>query len=132
MRLRMLGVGVAVAALLSVGAAGVAGASRSDHHHSLGYWRKEIAKVEAIAKADKLPAIYNCANAAKDQKRISKAESWITTYLPKAEARDAAAVKAGQKKRAARIEHRIQIAEQVDTDLGIVSGLITSTCSTTS
>ena len=130
MRVRNIAAGVAVAALLGTGA-GVAGASGGGHqgrHHL----RAEIARVEAIAKAGKLPASYKCSNASKDLARISKAESWINAYLPKAEAREAADLLAGKKRAAHVLARRIAAAEQFDSALVTVGSLINAACSSAS
>lgn len=141
MRIRKLAAGITIAALVGVGAAGISGASpapssathaaAASHHLSkarLRHLERLAAKVEAIAKADKLPASFKCANATKDLARISTAESWISAYLPKAEAREAAAIKDGKAKRARVIAHRIAEAKKLDAALPVVDSLIVSAC----
>lgn len=140
MRVRKLAAGLTILALVGVGAAGISGASpapssahaaTASHHISKARLRRLerlAVKVEAIAKADKLPAAFSCANAARDLTRISTAESWIAAYLPRAEAREAAALKAGRTKRAHVIAHRIAEANKLDAALVVVDSLIVTAC----
>jgi len=125
MNARNLAAGIAVVALVGTGA-GVAGASGSAHHHH--HWKAEVAKIEAIAKAGKLPAGFKCASAPKDLAQITKAETWIHAYLPKAEAREAAAVAAHKTKLAHLIKHRITGVEKFQSALITVSSLINAAC----
>lgn len=134
MKVPKLVIGLSVAAVLGIGAVGIAGASTSsDHHHHIHGARlhrleAQAAQVEAIAAAGKLPAAFKCSSASKDLVRISKAESLITAYLPKAEAREAAALAAGKKQRAHVIAHRIAEAQKLEAALVTVGGLITTAC----
>lgn len=129
MNARSIVAGVAVVALVGTGA-GIAGASGSTNHHH--HWKAEVAKIEAIAKADRLPAGFKCASASKELARIAKAESWINAYLPKAEAREAAAVKAHKTKEAHVIAHRIAGVEKFQSALVTVSSLINAACTSAS
>jgi hypothetical protein len=131
MRVPRLAAAVAVAALIGVGAVGVAGASSTGHGHHHGRLRRieaEAAKIEAIAAAGKLPAGFKCAHAARDLTRISRAESRIDAYIPRAEAREAAALAARHTKRAAVIAHRIAEAQKLESALVTVDSLITAAC----
>jgi len=128
MNARNIAAGIAVVALVGTGA-GVAGASGSGHH---SHWKSEVARIEAIAKAGKLPASFKCANASKDLARITKAETWITAYLPKAEAREAAAVAAHKTRLAHVIAHRIAGVEKFESALVTVSSLINAACTSPS
>jgi hypothetical protein len=133
MIVRRLAAGVVVAALVAAGAVGVAGASSSGHHHDGARFRRmeaRVARVEAIARAGVLPASFTCAKATKDLAKISKAESWINGYIPRAQARQAAALAAGEARRAHVIAHRIAEARRAEAALETVGSLITAACPT--
>jgi hypothetical protein len=128
---RKLIAGLAVAAIVGAGAMGIAGASSSGRHHDAARLRRleaRIARVEAIATAGKLPASFRCAMAQKDLANIARAETWISVYVPMAQTRHAAALAAGETRRAHRIAHRIAEARRADAALGTVGSLITAAC----
>lgn len=132
MNVRKLVIGVSVVAVVGLGAVGIAGASSSSDHHShrarLHRLEAQAARVEAIAAAGKLPAKFTCSNAPKDLARISKAESWIAAYLPRAEAREADASASGRVHRAHVIAQRVAEAQRLESALVTVGGLITTAC----
>jgi hypothetical protein len=124
MIMRKLSAGIAIAALLATGAAGIAGASSNGHGHQ----GNRVARIEAIAASGKLPASFRCASASKDLALIAKGESKIDVYLPKAAAREAAAVAAHQTKRAHVIAHRITEVQKFEAALVTVSSMIKTAC----
>jgi hypothetical protein len=126
MKIRTLSATLAVAALLGVGVASAAGATQPVHaHHGIA---TRVARIEAIAAAGTLPAGFSCAKAPADLARIAKVESRIATYVPKAQAREAAALAAGKPGRAQVIATRIAKVQKFDAALGTVGSLITEKC----
>jgi hypothetical protein len=106
-----LATGVTLAAALSIGGAGVAGA--------------------ATPAAGGTPHHVTCAKAPKALARINRIDARIATWLPKAEAREQRAVADGDKTAAARIERRIQRVEKIHTRLDGLDHRILTKCAGT-
>jgi hypothetical protein len=128
MKLRTLSATLAVAALLGVGVSGAAGATTTHAHHAHHGIATRVARIEKIAAAGTLPASFSCTKAPADLARIAKVEGRIGAYLPKAEAREAAAQAAGKTAEADAIASRIAKVQKFDAALGTVGALITEKC----
>jgi hypothetical protein len=125
MKFRSLSASLAVAALLGVGITGAAGATTIHGHHGLA---TRAARIEAIAASGKLPSSFSCTKAPGDLARIAKVEGRIAAYIPKAQAREAAAQAAGKTAKADVIAARIGKVQKFDAALGTVGALITEKC----
>jgi len=134
---------VAATATLPATVAGATSATSTTHVRHLGTHRQErrgtasakhahheamAARVHSIALSGALPATYSCANAAADQATISSIESKIDARLAWAQSAEQRAVAAGRSALATWIAQRIAAADQLNTDLSTVSGLITAQC----
>jgi hypothetical protein len=92
--------GVVAAGALSVGVAGVLGATPAG-----------AAQAAVITSAPKVGAHFNCARATKLQARIARAETQIANGLPALSGRHAKAVAHGNPRRAARLQKLISRLE---------------------
>ncbi len=138
--LQLAGVGLAGVAGVA-GVATLAGAStthpasaqtasaqvRASRHHVLRR-AVEVAKIEAIANANALPASFSCTRAATDQAHITKAESWLDAKLAKLQTAEQKAQTNGRTALVTVLDNWIQKGTTLRTDLGTVSGLITAKC----
>jgi len=138
--LQIAGIGLVGVAGMA-GVAGLAGAATTQttthphagsvhgrgHHHALRR-AVEVAKIEAIANADALPASYSCTRAATDQAHITKAESWLDAKLAKLQTAEQKAQTNGRTALVTVLDSWSQKGTTLRTDLGTVSGLITAKC----
>lgn len=109
-----------------LGIVGVAGAASSSGDAGGRMSRAErIAEIHTIATTGTLPSGFACSTANRQLGRIAAAEQ----RLPAIEAKlQTAATAAAGTRRAGKAEARLAAAQQVGTDLPIVSKVITSSC----
>jgi len=73
---------------------------------------------------------FNCSRAPKALTRITRVENTISRHLPKLEAAERKATKAGHSKIAIRLEKRIHRLQKIDSRVGTLSHKIEAKCPT--